>query len=78
MILRVVAHVKKQMPFFLWIGSILWSIRIFWNYDATFTPITWSICVMLTAGLTYVIVTSIFGILDLMWLFLDWIIRKKV
>ena len=70
------AKVKKEMPAYLVIATLLFVVKIATDYKG-FYPITWAIMILATAISMYVIVTIAFAILKLMWSLIRRIPRRN-
>ena len=66
---NLVANARKETPIFLLISAVLWLVRIVTNYDGMFTPITWAICIALTAISAYILwkLNSVSTVHSLAW-----------
>ena len=58
MFAQVLAHAKKEMPEFLIISTILWTIHIVRSWDGKITPISWLLAIGFTAVTMYVVISG--------------------
>ena len=67
MFAKVLAHAKKEMPEFLIISTILWTIHIVRSWDGRITPITWLLAIGFTAVTTYVVISAASAAIKFAW-----------
>lgn len=66
---EMLAKVKKELPEYLIIATLLWAVKIASDYKG-FHPITWTIRIILTALFMYVIVSAESVALEFIWSFI--------
>ena len=64
---KLKAKVRRELPGYMVASATLWLTRIITNFDGTYKPVVWLLCITVTGIALFAIMSVITGTLKLMW-----------